>query len=362
MRTAKLIAYTLIIKLYTKEIKMDKLISVIVPVYNVEAYIERCVESLINQSYKNIEIILVDDGSPDNCPAICDRLSTEDSRIKVLHKMNEGLGMARNSGMELARGEYIAFVDSDDYVEIDMLNTLIAAAERNGADIVYGGVWKTNNTTGEKIAISNTSFERVWPSREDTKELLLRFIGNDTREKRDTIMEVSVWKALFKTELIKNNNIRFVSEREMISEDLIFDIEILQYANCVVWIPECIYNYCVNPLSLSKSYREDRFQQIKKLYAKVKEQLESIYGGRDYMVHLDRMLISKARVAAKQSVQSESTIGKDSVKRDLEYICNDQDLIDALRRYKLWRLPLQYGIVAILMRHKCYIGLKIILR
>ena len=98
---------------------MEKeLISVVIPVYNVEKYLKRCVESVVNQTYKNLEIILVDDGSPDECPQICDKLSKEDERIKVIHKSNQGLGMARNTGIENATGKYICFFDSDDYVEL----------------------------------------------------------------------------------------------------------------------------------------------------------------------------------------------------------------------------------------------------
>ncbi|MBQ3559395.1 MAG: glycosyltransferase family 2 protein [Agathobacter sp.] len=100
------------------------LISIIVPIYKVEAYLERCVNSLKNQSYKNIEIILVDDGSPDRCPELCDELAKTDSRIRVLHKENGGLSSARNAGIDVAKGEYIVFVDSDDYIAENMLEKM----------------------------------------------------------------------------------------------------------------------------------------------------------------------------------------------------------------------------------------------
>ena len=95
----------------------SELISIIVPVYKVEKYIDRCVESIINQTYKNIEIILVDDGSPDNCPKICDEWAKKDKRIRVIHKENRGVSSARNVGIDVAKGKYIGFVDSDDYIE-----------------------------------------------------------------------------------------------------------------------------------------------------------------------------------------------------------------------------------------------------
>lgn len=105
-------------------------VSIVVPIYKVEKYIDRCLDSLLNQTLKDIEIILVDDGSPDNCPKICDEYVQKDARVRVIHKQNEGLGYARNSGMDVAAGEYIAFVDSDDFVDVKMFGTLYSEAKK----------------------------------------------------------------------------------------------------------------------------------------------------------------------------------------------------------------------------------------
>ena len=121
---------------------MDSLISVIVPIYNVEKYLDRCVDSIINQTYKNLEIILVDDGSPDNCPKMCDDYAKIDSRIKVVHKENGGLSDARNAGMKVATGEYVSFIDSDDYISLDFYETLLETIVDNDSDIVECGVVK----------------------------------------------------------------------------------------------------------------------------------------------------------------------------------------------------------------------------
>lgn len=121
---------------------MDSLISVIVPIYNVEDYLDRCVESIINQTYKNLEIILVDDGSPDNCPKMCDDYAKKDSRIKVVHKKNGGLSDARNAGMKVATGEYVSFIDSDDYISLDFYETLLQTIVDNDSDIVECSVVK----------------------------------------------------------------------------------------------------------------------------------------------------------------------------------------------------------------------------
>ena len=96
--------------------------SIVVPIYNVEKYLDRCIKSIVSQTYGNLEILLVDDGSPDDCPRVCDEWAEKDSRIKVVHKLNAGLGYARNTGIENATGKYICFFDSDDYIEPDTID------------------------------------------------------------------------------------------------------------------------------------------------------------------------------------------------------------------------------------------------
>lgn len=125
-------------------------VSIIVPVYNVEKYFDRCINSLINQTLREIEIILVDDESPDNCPEMCDKYAKKDSRIKVIHKKNGGLGFARNSGLDIAAGEYFAFVDSDDYVDLDFYEKLYTAAKNGDYDLAQGGISKKHGDRIEK--------------------------------------------------------------------------------------------------------------------------------------------------------------------------------------------------------------------
>ena len=117
---------------------MQGKISIIVPVYKVEKELDRCVQSLLKQTYKNLEIILVDDGSPDHCPILCDQYALEDERIRVIHKKNGGLSDARNAGLNLATGEYVLYVDSDDYIELDTCERFIKAAGNQKIDIVVG--------------------------------------------------------------------------------------------------------------------------------------------------------------------------------------------------------------------------------
>ena len=113
-----------------------KKLSVIVPIYNVEQYLKKCLNSIVNQTYKDLEIILVDDGSPDGCPQLCDEYASLDNRIKVIHKKNGGLSSARNAGLDIATGDYVTFVDSDDYLETDIYEKVINIFEDHSADIV----------------------------------------------------------------------------------------------------------------------------------------------------------------------------------------------------------------------------------
>ena len=133
---------------------MEDLISVIVPVYKVEKYLEKCVHSIANQTYSNLEIILVDDGSPDNSPQICDELAKKDNRIKVIHKENGGLSSSRNAGLEVFNGQYVAFIDSDDTIEPTFIEDLYKALMENDCDLAVCGV-KCVNENDEELSLEN---------------------------------------------------------------------------------------------------------------------------------------------------------------------------------------------------------------
>ena len=172
--------------------KHKDLISVIVPVYNVEKYLDRCVESIVNQTYRNLEIILVDDGSPDNCPVICDKWAERDCRVKVIHKQNGGLSDARNAGMEIATGELIGFVDSDDWIEPEMYQLLRDYMIEHDCDISACGV--------------QMDWENCMPSKRLTVEgyCILNTIEAMKASIEETWLKQPVWYKLYKTKLVKD--------------------------------------------------------------------------------------------------------------------------------------------------------------
>lgn len=335
-------------------------VSIIVPVYNVEKYIERCLKSLVNQTLKEIEILIINDNTPDNSMSICEEYAKNDDRIKIYSKENEGLGLTRNYGIERATGEYIAFVDSDDYVSENMCEVLYNTAKKHDADIVYGGIYYDDNNGNIKKKECVTK-ETIWEG-EKVKSLLLDFIATKPEEPLDTIMEVSVWKALFKKSIFDKYNIRFVSERQFISEDVIFDIDFFMKSNYIVAIPECVYYYCVNPNSLSKVFRTDRFKKVKILYDEIIRKLTKYYTKDEIQLRTDRFLIARARFNAKKIIKHRKILGKKETKKAIKEIVEDEELRKIFNRYPISKLPKKYALVAYIMKRKLIGILEIILK
>lgn len=236
-------------------------VSVVIPIYNVEKYLDRCVESVVNQTYKNIEIILVDDGSTDSCPAMCEEWAKKDSRIKVIHKANAGLGMARNTGIDNASGEYIFFFDSDDYVDRTIVEKCVASALDNESDVVIFGYSNSfENGTEEKAKLK--LFATVFEGEQIQNKLLPAMYTYDMG------FGISAWGKMYRLGAIKNNNLRFMSEREIISEDAYFALEFYLRINKASIVDESLYFYYKRNDSLSRIYKKGRQEENDKFIQK----------------------------------------------------------------------------------------------
>lgn len=308
---------------------MNELITVIVPVYNVEKYINRCVDSIINQSYTNLEIILVDDGSLDNCGQICDKYANEDARVKVIHKKNGGLGFARNSGMEVSTGKYVMFVDGDDYIENNMVINLYTDLKNNKADTCIGGFRRVEKN--QVIEVKNKFAGMQIIGDKILTDILAKMFGPDYVH--NDFIEMSVWKVLFSNEIIKEHNLKFPSEREFISEDIIFDTEYYSFSNKVYMSSDCGYFYCDNGDSLTNSYRKDRFQKQIILNCELKRRAIILNILEDVKYRLDNLLIALARYSIKLEVLYSNKNGKMIVKENIKNICNSSELKEALAQY-----------------------------
>lgn len=205
---------------------MNDLISIIVPVYNVEKYIEKCVNSIINQTYKNIEIILVDDGSKDRSGEICDELKLKDNRIKIIHKQNGGLSDARNAGMKIANGNYIGFVDSDDYIKEDMFETLYELCKKYNSDISIVSYYEIYHDKVIGVRDSKKLYELN--KIDAMKEILI-----------DRAIQSYAWNKLFKRELFEQ--IEFPTNKNF--EDIATTLLLFERADKVVLLEDPKYYY-----------------------------------------------------------------------------------------------------------------------
>ena len=268
---------------------MQHKISFILPVYKVERQLARCIISVLNQDYDNIEVILVDDGSPDSCPAICDNLAKQDHRIKVVHKHNEGLGMARNTGLQHATGDFVIFVDSDDYIDSDMGSKLLNACLRNNSQATYCNYRRVDSRTGMTSDNIQKMSKKLYQGK-DVQEVLLGMLSNYDHSRLEGSVNMSVWHSVYDLHFLKNKNILFKSEREYISEDLMFHVDFLTQANCVAFIDDVLYNYVSNPTSLSEKYRPYIFSSSSLVYKYANTCLQS-KGLANYHSYSDRYLL-----------------------------------------------------------------------
>lgn len=236
---------------------MQPKVSIIIPCYGVERYLDRCMKTVVNQTLKDIEIILVDDSSPDRVPEICDEWAKSDNRIKVIHKeKNEGLGFARNTGLDIAKGEYVAFVDSDDYVDITIYEQLYNASEHGIFDAVFCGL-KQETINGSYLRINDFKDIKTFNKHELYKTALSFINKTDLCENERLFM--SVWHSIYKRNIIESYHIRFYSEREILSEDLPFQVEFCLKANKIKFIPQHLYYYCLNKSSLTHKFAVNKF-------------------------------------------------------------------------------------------------------
>lgn len=184
------------------------MISIIVPIYKVEKYINKCVDSILHQTYDELEIILVDDGSPDNCPAICDEYAKKDSRIQVIHKQNGGLINARKSGLEIAKGEYIGFVDGDDWIEPEMYELFAQQIKKYSPDMVISDFYYDSGT---KPANSEQLFEREYYDKYALEnEIYPHMLFSGTYYKFG--INPCCWSKVYKKELLKKICILLTAE------------------------------------------------------------------------------------------------------------------------------------------------------
>ncbi len=295
---------------------MTPLFSLILPCYNVAAYVERCVHSILSQREKDYEIILVDDGSTDATPTICDALAAEYPSIRVLHKENGGLASARNAGMRAAVGEYIWFIDSDDWIEPEALTVLTRACSDGVSDLVKFNHYRVGT---EKKCVPGLAAPGVYKEPDQLEKLRQMAFGSAGK------YVLSAWSHVYRSVFLRQHQLAFVSERVICSEDYLFNLQALLHAESVCVLDDALYCYALRAGSLTQTYKPDIARRYTELYRLLKHsyhQMDAIerYGAlidrfyvwhliigtcfqHEYRIHQERKTLSQARKNVREIMQ-----------------------------------------------------------
>lgn len=338
----------------------NKLVTVVVPIYNVEKYLNECIESIVGQTYKNLEILLIDDGSTDSCPRICDEWAEKDARIRVIHKQNQGLGMARNTGIDNASGRYICFYDSDDYVDRRVIEKAYEKAEEYSAEIVLYGLkdfTDDGSIIDPPLPKSPKSFYKGY---EVQKIVLPDLIDSSFAESSIKGLPFSAWSCLFSMELIRRSDWKFVSERQIISEDSYSLIELYKQVKSIFILHEALYYHRWNFHSLSRTYRQDRFERTKHFYLKaVRLAKDCMY---DVVVEnrLSGLFFNFIIDIMKQTVAARITF-IEKIQKVRQIVCDDETQKCA-RRIEYGQHNTAKKILQKLIKHKMFLTVYLLVR
>lgn len=323
-----------------------KKVSIIIAAYNVEKYIYRCVKSLTSQTYKNLEIIVVNDKSTDSTEKKCFQLEQLDTRIHIVSKtINEGLSEARNSGLDYATGDYVTFVDGDDFLETETIGNCVQVMDNTDADeLVFGSQYDRKDGSIYKMPI--ISFSNEYVGRIGMERYFKEAIGSLPSARYDRDIGFTPWGRIYKTEIIKKNNVKFVSERKLIYEDLIFFLTVTPYINKVVIIDKPYYHYCENEDSLTKRCDISRFNRVKVMYEYLKENYYHIlFADEEVNIRFKRTIMSYIRLSIMQLSKCDNSVKK------IKHICNDSMTKDLFINYPVYQLPIKQMVFALLLKY-----------
>ncbi len=264
------------------------LVSIIMPIYNAEKYVAQAIESVLNQTLTDFELILINDGSTDKSAEICASYARDDQRITLIHQNNGGICSARNKGLELAQGEYIAFIDNDDVYLPDLLEENYTLAKKYNADILKYG--------NQYIKQKKFSADTIHSSGKLNEEALLVIEKNDLPAEYKKLNEadllVYVWDGLFKTELIRKKQITFDSQFKYGHEDRVFCMQLYPHSMCVVINPKIYYQHIVYKTSTSRVFSIDRIGDTKRLLTYEQALFASLQLSRNYQTYWQQRVIT----------------------------------------------------------------------
>jgi len=314
--------------------RLNMKISIIIPIYNVEKYLARCLDSVISQTYKNLEIILVNDGSKDNSLKICKNYQKRDSRIIIIDKINEGVSVARNTGIEAANGKYIGFVDPDDWIEPVMYENMYNTIEKYKCSIAFCNYSKDKKTrrSFKTIKVKKDVLEKL----DIINELIANMIGIDDIFPKYYSVMGSVWRCLYSRDFLNKFELRF-KPGITIMEDLLFNVQALICCDKVCIDHGYYYHYMINKTSSLHTYNKKMWQDNIDVHNKLEEILKEAELDEYLRNRLDLRYIAVAACAVGNEVYRSNTNLSQRMKI-AKFIMNDKKLKEVLNRAKQYNL------------------------
>ena len=325
-------------------------VSIIVPVYKVEPYLRQCVDSLLGQTLKEIEIILIDDGSPDNCPQICDQYAAQDERVRVFHQENAGVSAARNQGMKMAAADWIMFVDPDDWLERHAAEMLYNQTVECGCDIIYSPFfWNYADKQVEVKAGQNEKGE--FCVTEYYKAFLETLLG--CRE--DKIFMAAVWGKIYKKKLIDDNGCTFPEGMKR-RQDAIFNLYIIPHVKKIYIIDVPTYHYRQRAASVCHRISPDQHSMFRRVNAEVYQYMQKYRLWPDFKEHYYYVVMQGIFELCKlygQNIKSRADFA--AAFSGFRSFCEEEDCADAIRFTKSAAMPSAKGkAVLYLLKHRMY--------
>lgn len=318
--------------------------SIIVPVYKTEKYLSDCIESIVNQTYNNLEIILVDDGSADNCPSICDEWALKDSRIKVIHKKNEGSVAARKTGFSQATGEYVGFVDSDDRIDRDMYKKIYDSVRKYHSDCV---ITQFYFSFADRNLKSDYLLDKSFYSRDDIEKSIFPYMVFKGQYYRFGIFP-NCWSKVFKREIVEKH-IYDVDNRIRMGDDAAFVFPCLMECGSISFVDEPLYYYRQNLESMTATYDAALPETYYLPYKAVLDKSELL--GVDLSKQLSYYLLYMVNFTVRNEMLKSDRSDK-GTKEVFEEILNNSFVRDSMKNIKLKILPLHTKMLALGLKLK----------
>lgn len=344
---------------------MNPRVSIIVPIYNVEKYLSRCLESLINQSLLNIEVIAVNDGSTDQSIEILKQYAMGDKRILIIDKQNGGVSSARNEGLKVAKGEYIGFVDPDDWIDLKMYETMYKVAKKDHAEVVMCTYIREFRSHSKEKKFNHLPC-KVNNRGDEVKKILRRLIGpiNDEIANPELLDAWgSVWSKIYRADIIKKNDIHFVDLLEIgTNEDSLFNIQVFNHVNSFVFINKPYYHYWrENSTSVTSKYKPKLINQWFNLYQKIESIIKEKNLTNEFYIALNNRICLNTLGLGLNTISRANPSSILMKIKIIHSILNDDRIKRSFKQLKLSQFPIVWRVFYFFAKFRSAVGFYLML-